>query len=111
MGEAYTWAESEASRAYRARRRCSHDFHDFILLDGTVDARDYVTVLQQYLLPVIEKYFPGRPCIFQQDNSCTHGTVASSPLGNDELPTRNECSPKQLQGAVSRSPGQPFRFW
>ncbi|RYY86452.1 hypothetical protein EON63_05780, partial [archaeon] len=37
----------------------TYGFHDLILLDGTVDARGYVTVdvtvLQQHLLPVIEQ--------------------------------------------------------
>ncbi|RYY72011.1 hypothetical protein EON63_21295 [archaeon] len=47
-------------------------FHDLILLDGTVDAKSYVTVLQNYVLPVIERYYPGRPCIFQQDNAAVH---------------------------------------
>ncbi|RYY42179.1 MAG: hypothetical protein EOO06_21510, partial [Chitinophagaceae bacterium] len=64
------------------RRTCSslrlsvcistYGFHDLVLLDGTVDAKGYVTVLQQYLLPVIEQYSPGRPCIFQQDNAAVH---------------------------------------
>ena len=31
-------------------------FHDLILLDGTVDAGGYTTILQQYLLPVIQQY-------------------------------------------------------
>ncbi|RYH29407.1 hypothetical protein EON65_08540 [archaeon] len=29
-------------------------------------------VLQHYLLPVIEQYFHGHPCIFQQDNAAVH---------------------------------------
>ncbi|RYG97457.1 hypothetical protein EON65_52845 [archaeon] len=44
-------------------------FHVLILLDGTVDARGSTTILQQCLLPVIQQYFLGRPCIFQQDNA------------------------------------------
>ncbi|RYY75191.1 hypothetical protein EON63_19455 [archaeon] len=50
----------------------TYGFHDLVLLDGTVDAKDYVTVLQQYLLPVIEQYFGNHPCIFQQDNAAVH---------------------------------------
>ncbi|RYG96392.1 hypothetical protein EON65_54480 [archaeon] len=50
----------------------TYGFHDLILLDGTVDARGYVTVLQNYLLPVIEQYFGNHPCIFQQDNAAVH---------------------------------------
>ncbi|RYH01204.1 hypothetical protein EON65_48520 [archaeon] len=50
----------------------TYGFHDLILLDGTIDARGYVTVLQNYVLPVIEQYYPGRPCIFQQDNAAVH---------------------------------------
>ncbi|RYG96758.1 hypothetical protein EON65_53920 [archaeon] len=49
-----------------------YEFHDLVLLDGTVDAKGYVTVPQQYLLPVIEQYFHGHPCIFQQDNAAVH---------------------------------------
>lgn len=50
----------------------THGFHDLALLDGTVDARGCIAILQQYLLPVIEQYFHGRPCIFQQDNAAVH---------------------------------------
>ncbi|RYG97295.1 hypothetical protein EON65_53090 [archaeon] len=50
----------------------TYGFHDLVLLDGTVDAKGYVTVLQQHLLPVIEQYFHGCPCIFQQDNAAVH---------------------------------------
>ncbi|RYG97989.1 hypothetical protein EON65_52020 [archaeon] len=32
----------------------------------------YTTVLQHNLLPVLEQYFHGRPCIFQQDNAAVH---------------------------------------
>ncbi|RYH00792.1 hypothetical protein EON65_48800 [archaeon] len=55
----------------------AHEVTDFfhthhVLLDGTVDAKGYVTVLQHYLLPVIEQYFHSHPCIFQQDNAAVH---------------------------------------
>ncbi|RYH28397.1 hypothetical protein EON65_12315 [archaeon] len=50
----------------------TYGLHDLIFLDGTVDARGYVTVLQQCLLPVIQQYFHGCPCIFQQDNAAVH---------------------------------------
>ncbi|RYH25129.1 hypothetical protein EON65_16000, partial [archaeon] len=50
----------------------TYGFHDLVLLDGTVDARGYTTVLQNYLLPVIEQYFHGSPCIFQQDSAAVH---------------------------------------
>lgn len=39
-------------------------FHVFILLDGTMDATDYVTVLRNYLIPIIQKYFHRYPCVF-----------------------------------------------
>jgi hypothetical protein len=50
----------------------TYGFHDLVLLDGTVDAGGYTTVLQQYLLPVIQQYFHGHSCIFQQDNAAVH---------------------------------------
>ena len=40
-----------------------HGFHDLILLDGTVDAKGYTTVLQNYLLPIIQQYFGRYPCM------------------------------------------------
>lgn len=49
-----------------------YGFHDLILLDGTVDARGYRTVLQNYLIPIISQYFGNYPCIFQQDNASIH---------------------------------------
>ncbi|RYG99838.1 hypothetical protein EON65_49915, partial [archaeon] len=42
------------------------------ILNGKVDAKGYSAVLKDYLLPVIEQYFHGRPCIFQQDNAAVH---------------------------------------
>ncbi|RYY71933.1 hypothetical protein EON63_21345 [archaeon] len=56
--------------AMLGRKKESSTFQ--LLLSRTVDARGYVTVLQQYLLPVIEQYFHGCPCIFQQDNAAVH---------------------------------------
>ncbi|RYG58505.1 hypothetical protein EON64_21250 [archaeon] len=50
----------------------TYGFHDLVLLDGTVDAKGYVTLLQHYLLPVIQQYFHCSPCIFQQDNAAVH---------------------------------------
>lgn len=50
----------------------TYGFHDLVLLDGSVDAKGYVTVLQHYLLSVVQQYFHGRPCIFQQDNIAVH---------------------------------------
>ncbi|RYG93749.1 hypothetical protein EON65_58455 [archaeon] len=50
----------------------THGFHDLILLDGTVDARGYVTAPQHYLLPIMHQYFGQHPCIFQQDNAAVH---------------------------------------
>ncbi|RYH08853.1 hypothetical protein EON65_40595 [archaeon] len=50
----------------------TYGFHDLILLDGTVDGAGYVTVLQNYLLPVMQQYFGQHPCIFQQDNASIH---------------------------------------
>ncbi|RYG62725.1 hypothetical protein EON64_17335 [archaeon] len=49
-------------------------FHDFVLLDGTInaDAAGYVKVLEDNLVPVIQEYYKYRPCIFQQDNAAAH---------------------------------------
>jgi len=49
-----------------------YGFHDLILLDGRVDGAGYATVLQNYLLPIIQQYFGQQPCIFQQDNAAVH---------------------------------------
>jgi hypothetical protein len=49
-----------------------YGFHDLILLDGKVDARGYLKVLQDYLIPIISEYFGNRPWIFQQDNATVH---------------------------------------
>ncbi|RYF81093.1 MAG: hypothetical protein EON98_12790 [Chitinophagaceae bacterium] len=50
----------------------TYGFHDLVLLDGAVDAKGYVTVLQHYLLPVIEQYIDNHTRIFQQDNVAVH---------------------------------------
>lgn len=47
-------------------------FHDFILLDGIMDAMGYVSMLRDYLIPVIREYFHGRRYIFQQDGASVH---------------------------------------
>jgi transposase len=49
-----------------------YGFHDLILLDGTVDAKGYVAVLKDYLIPIIQQYFGRRPCLFQQDGASVH---------------------------------------
>jgi hypothetical protein len=49
-----------------------YGFHDLVLLDGRVDAIGYITVLQDYLVPIISEYFRNRPWIFQQDNATAH---------------------------------------
>jgi transposase len=49
-----------------------YGFHDLIRLDGTVDGAGYVTVLNDYLIPVIHQYFHRRLCIFQQDGASVH---------------------------------------
>ncbi|RYG91670.1 hypothetical protein EON65_59300, partial [archaeon] len=49
----------------------TYGFHDLVLLDGTVDAKRYVTVLHA-MLPIIHQYFGQHPCIFQQDNAAVH---------------------------------------
>ena len=47
-------------------------FHDFVLLNGTMDAAGYVEILEEYLIPVITEYFKNRSCIFQQDGASVH---------------------------------------
>jgi transposase len=47
-------------------------FHDFILLDGTMDAVGYVSMLKNYLIPIIREYFHRCSCIFQQDGASVH---------------------------------------
>jgi transposase len=50
----------------------TYGFHDFILLEGMMDAAGYVTVLKDNLIPVIREYFKRHPCIFQQDGASVH---------------------------------------
>jgi transposase len=47
-------------------------FHDFILLDGKLNATDYVKVLEGNLIPLAHNYFHGCPYIFQQDGASVH---------------------------------------
>ncbi|RYH15065.1 hypothetical protein EON65_32400, partial [archaeon] len=47
-------------------------FHDFVLLDGKMDAAGYVKLLVDNLLPVVQEYFQHHPCMFQQDNAAVH---------------------------------------
>jgi hypothetical protein len=47
-------------------------FHDFVLLEGTVDAAGYVKVLEDNLLPIVQQYFLSGPCIFQHDHAAVH---------------------------------------
>ncbi|RYG95422.1 hypothetical protein EON65_56010 [archaeon] len=47
-------------------------FHDFILLDGTINAAGYVKFFGDNLVPVMQEYFQHRPCMFQQDNAAVH---------------------------------------
>ncbi|RYH06907.1 hypothetical protein EON65_42305, partial [archaeon] len=49
-----------------------YGFHDFVLLDGTIDAAGCVKLLVDNLLPVMQEYFQHRPCMFQQDNATVH---------------------------------------
>ena len=41
-------------------------------IDGIIDSRKYVEVLDMNLWPVVCKYFAGRPWIFQDDNAPVH---------------------------------------
>ncbi|RYG94236.1 hypothetical protein EON65_57825 [archaeon] len=50
----------------------TYGFHDLILLDGTVDAKGYAAVLQDYLLPNMHHYFGQHPRIFLQGNAAVH---------------------------------------
>lgn len=47
-------------------------FHDVILLDGTVTAEGYISVLKDGLLPVLSNYFNEQSFIFQQDGASVH---------------------------------------
>jgi hypothetical protein len=47
-------------------------FHDFILLQETLDSSGYIDVLSENLLPLIRNYFGREPCIFQQDGASVH---------------------------------------
>jgi transposase len=47
-------------------------FHDLALMEGTVDAEAYITILTNHLLPVVRDYFRGQEFVFQQDGATIH---------------------------------------
>lgn len=49
-----------------------HGFHDMVLHEDTVNAERYIDTLREYLLPVIQTYFPRQRYIFQQDGASVH---------------------------------------
>ncbi len=42
------------------------------VLEGTMNAKRYIKVLEQHMLPSRQRLFQGRPCVFQQDNVKPH---------------------------------------
>ncbi len=42
------------------------------VLEGTMNAKKYIKVLEQHMLPSRRPLFQGRPCVFQQDNAKPH---------------------------------------
>ncbi len=42
------------------------------VLDSTMNAENYIKVLEQHMLPSRRRLFQGRPCVFQQDNAKPH---------------------------------------
>ncbi len=53
-------------------------FHDFVLLDGKLNATGYIKVLEENLIALIHDYFKGCPYIFQQDGASVHTAHAVS---------------------------------
>lgn len=47
-------------------------FHDMIRLEGTVNGEGYATIMNDYLLPIVQQYFYNQPFQFQQDNATIH---------------------------------------
>lgn len=44
----------------------------FHVLEGTINAKRYMKVLEQHIVPSRQRLFQGRPCVFQQDNATQH---------------------------------------
>ncbi len=42
------------------------------VLEGTMNAERYITILEKHMLPSRRHLFQGRPCVFQQDNAKPH---------------------------------------
>ncbi len=42
------------------------------VLEGTMNAKRYIKVLEQHMLPSRRRLFQGKPCVFQQDNAKPH---------------------------------------
>ena len=45
---------------------------------GTINAENYVQVLEQHMLPSRRHLFQGRPCLFQQDNARPHSAAITT---------------------------------
>ncbi len=42
------------------------------VLKGTMNAKKYIMILEQHMLPSRQRLFQGRPCVFQQDDAKPH---------------------------------------
>jgi transposase len=49
-----------------------YGFHDMVLHEDTVNAERYIDTLREYLLPIINRYFPRQCFLFQQDGASVH---------------------------------------
>ena len=58
--------------------------HDLVNLEGKVNAIRYTETLQEYMLPVKQKYFQGKPFIFQQDNATIHNAQVTKDFFKSE---------------------------
>uniref|UniRef100_A0AAR2K5U3 Tc1-like transposase DDE domain-containing protein n=1 Tax=Pygocentrus nattereri TaxID=42514 RepID=A0AAR2K5U3_PYGNA len=50
----------------------AHGMSNMHICEGTINAKRYIQVLEQHMLPSKQRLFQGRPCLFQQDNAKPH---------------------------------------
>ena len=48
---------------------------ELVVVKGTINANEYVSMLSEYLLPFCEEYYPQGDFTFQQDNAAAHSAA------------------------------------
>lgn len=56
----------------------AHGMGELHVCEGTIDSEAYIRILERHMLPSRRRLFPGRPCLFQQDNARPHSARATT---------------------------------